>query len=56
MVYKGTGCIIGFIIFGGPILTPAIAWLKRNVPNYMELAQPKKSVLRALFLSNADIK
>jgi hypothetical protein len=44
MVYKGTGCVIGFVIFGDPILTPAIAWLKRIVPNYMELAQPKKSV------------
>lgn len=42
MVYKGTGFAIGLVFFGDPILTPAMAWLKRKVPNYIELAQPKK--------------
>ncbi|KAK5188541.1 hypothetical protein LTR92_011426, partial [Exophiala xenobiotica] len=41
MVYKTTGLAIGFVIFGDPILTPSMAWFKRKVPNYMELAEPK---------------
>ncbi|CAI7618999.1 unnamed protein product [Penicillium pancosmium] len=45
---KVAGFVIGFVIFGDPILTPAIAWLKRKIPNYMELAQPKKSVSSVL--------
>jgi hypothetical protein len=44
MIYKGIGFAVGFAIFGDPIIAPAITCLKRNVPNYMELAQPKKSV------------
>ncbi|KAJ5612040.1 hypothetical protein N7510_005234 [Penicillium lagena] len=48
MVYKGTGCAIGFVIFGDPMLTPAIAWLKQNMPYYMDLAQPKNNVLRGV--------
>lgn len=54
MVYKGVGFIIGFVTFGNPVLRRAVAWLKRNIPNYMELAQPKKSVSQACFHYNAD--
>lgn len=43
-VYKATGFAIGFVIFGDPILTPLMAWFERKVPNYMELAEPKKLV------------
>jgi hypothetical protein len=42
IVYKVTGLAVGLIIFGDPVLTPGMEWLKRNVPNYKELAQPKK--------------
>lgn len=42
MVYKGTGFAIGFVIFGDPVLTPAMQWIKRNYPNYTELIEPKK--------------
>ncbi|KAJ5771735.1 hypothetical protein N7520_002264 [Penicillium odoratum] len=45
IVYKGTGLAIGFAIFGDPLLTRTMAWLKRNIPNYMELAQPKNNLL-----------
>ncbi|KAJ5337458.1 uncharacterized protein N7506_005480 [Penicillium brevicompactum] len=48
MVYKGIGCLVGFVIFGDPMLTPTIAWLKRNVPKYKELAQPKNNFLRGV--------
>jgi hypothetical protein len=48
MIYKGVGFAIGFAIFGDPMLAPAIVWLERNVPNYLELAQPKKSVYYVL--------
>ncbi|KAJ5139204.1 uncharacterized protein N7515_004052 [Penicillium bovifimosum] len=48
MVYKGTGFAIGFVIFGDPILRPAIAWFKRHVPNYKELVQPKNNFLRGV--------
>jgi len=48
MVYKVAGFVIGFVIFGDPMLTPAIAWLKPNIPNYMELAQPKNNFLRGI--------
>ncbi|KAJ5935933.1 hypothetical protein N7454_005231 [Penicillium verhagenii] len=48
MVYKGFGCIIGFVFFGDPMLTPAIAWLKQNLSNYKELAQPKNNFLRGV--------
>ncbi|KAJ6118928.1 hypothetical protein N7471_013548 [Penicillium samsonianum] len=48
MVYKGIGFVIGFVIFGDPMLTPAAAWLKRNVPDYKELAQPKNNILRGV--------
>lgn len=44
MIYKGVGFALGIAIFCDPMLAPAIAWLKQNVPNYMELAQPKKLV------------
>lgn len=55
MIYKGVGCTVGFAIFGDPILARAIAWLKRNVPNYMELAQPKKLVCsKFVYFSNAN--
>lgn len=56
MVYKGIYCLVGFVVFGDPMLTPTIAWLKGNVPKYEELAQPKKSVFQVLVRSNADYK
>lgn len=54
MVYKTTGLAIGFVIFGDPILTPSMAWFKRKVPNYMELAEPKKLVPYLRFRSKAN--
>lgn len=42
MVYKGTGFAIGFGLFGDPILTPAMEFLNRKIPNWMELLEPKK--------------
>jgi hypothetical protein len=57
MVYKGIGFAVGFIIFGNPILRPMMAWFKRHVPNYMELAEPKKSVTYSYYSwSFADYK
>ncbi|KAK5445269.1 hypothetical protein LTS15_010050 [Exophiala xenobiotica] len=52
MVYKATGFAIGFVIFGDPILTPSMAWFKRKVPNYMELAEPKNNILRGVPTNN----
>jgi hypothetical protein len=44
MVYKGIGAGIGFVLFGDPILTPAMNWLNRNYPTWMEQLEPKKYV------------
>jgi hypothetical protein len=44
MVYKGITAGIGFVLFGGPILSPAMEWLNRNYPNWPELLEPKKYV------------
>jgi hypothetical protein len=50
MIYKVIGFAVGFAFFGDPMLSPTKAWLKRNVPNYLELAQPKKLVYLILLL------
>lgn len=42
MVYKGIGAGIGFVLFGDPILTPAMDWLNRNYPTWMQQLEPKK--------------
>ncbi|KAJ5633298.1 hypothetical protein N7490_009637 [Penicillium lividum] len=52
IVYKGTGLAIGVAIFGDPLLTRAMAWLKKNMPNYMELAQPKNNLLYGVPTNN----
>ncbi|KAJ5936536.1 hypothetical protein N7466_002986 [Penicillium verhagenii] len=48
IIYKGVGFIAGIAIFGDPMLARATAWLKRHVPDYMELAQPKNNILRGV--------
>ncbi|KAK0124803.1 hypothetical protein ONS96_008684 [Cadophora gregata f. sp. sojae] len=48
MVYKGTGFAIGLGIFGDPLLTPALKWLNHNVPNWVELLEPKNNILRGV--------
>lgn len=50
MVYKGIGAGIGFVLFGDPILTPAMDWLNRNYPTWMEQLEPKKYVLLCFVL------
>ena len=42
MVYKSIGFLIGFGIFGDPILTPSLQWLNKNYPGWIQLLEPKK--------------
>ncbi|EKD20123.1 hypothetical protein MBM_02075 [Drepanopeziza brunnea f. sp. 'multigermtubi' MB_m1] len=48
MVYKAAGLAVGFGIFGDPVLTPALQWLNRTYPNWLELVQPKNNILRGV--------
>ncbi|KAL2066057.1 hypothetical protein VTL71DRAFT_2128 [Oculimacula yallundae] len=48
MVYKGAGLAIGLAIFGDPALTPALEWLNRNYPTWVELLEPKNNILRGV--------
>ncbi|TGO15620.1 hypothetical protein BTUL_0038g00510 [Botrytis tulipae] len=52
MVYKGIGFLIGFGIFGDPILAPSLQWLNQNYPNWKELLEPKNNILRGVPTNN----
>lgn len=52
MVYKGIGAGIGFVLFGDPILTPAMDWLNRNYPTWMQQLEPKNNILRGVPTNN----
>ncbi|TGO53672.1 hypothetical protein BOTNAR_0289g00120 [Botryotinia narcissicola] len=52
MVYKGIGFLIGFGIFGDPILTPSLQWLNQNYPSWKELLEPKNNILRGVPTNN----
>ncbi|KAF7959421.1 hypothetical protein EAE96_001040 [Botrytis aclada] len=52
MVYKGVGFVIGFGLFGDPILTPSLQWLNQNHPNWKELLEPKNNILRGVPTNN----
>ncbi|KAI9732272.1 MAG: hypothetical protein M1818_007591 [Claussenomyces sp. TS43310] len=52
MVYKASGFAIGFIIFGDPILSRALAWLNQHFPDWLQMLQPKNNILRGVPTNN----
>ncbi|KAG9240270.1 hypothetical protein BJ878DRAFT_304250 [Calycina marina] len=52
MVYKATGFAIGFLIFGGPIITPALERLNRDYPGWLQALEPKNNILRGVPTNN----
>ncbi|CAL3971530.1 unnamed protein product [Diplocarpon coronariae] len=48
MAYKGAGLVVGFGIFGDPLLTPSLRWLNQKYPVWAELLQPKNNILRGV--------
>ncbi|KAF3903168.1 hypothetical protein ABW21_db0208901 [Orbilia brochopaga] len=52
MVYKGIGFALGIGIFGDPIIRSSIKCLNKNIPDWMELMEPKNNILRGIPTNN----
>lgn len=53
MVSKTTTFLLGFLIFGDPIISRSLLFLNKNYPHWMELLEPRKYASFYVWLSRA---
>lgn len=48
MLLKGLGFGVGFIIFGDPIITPALQFVNRTYPRWQKFIELRNTILRGI--------
>ncbi|WP_411021306.1 DUF3292 domain-containing protein, partial [Salmonella sp. s29923] len=48
MLLKGLGFGVGFVLFGDPIITPALQFVNRTYPRWEKFIQLRNTILRGI--------